>query len=274
MQRIGFIHIPKTAGATLRSIIQRNYSLRELYPMDTERARTAFQQMPEETKDRIKVVYGHFCMDVASWLPGDLVFISMLRDPIERTISSYYYERYVRKTEPAVSLPLRAFIQQGGYLPGDNWMVRCFSGASESVPFGRCTPQMLEAAKSAADRFALIGLSERFDESYAMLCQMFGWRVRYASARNINPHRTPLGDSSPEDIACIEQHNRFDIAFYDYCARRLEQQLADTNIAPQLRELKRRRESTWCRMLDAYSQTAIGRSRRVAKTLFGMRQFG
>src|SRR3990170_8135566 len=52
MQRIAFFHIEKTAGSTLRTILQRNYSLGELYPMYTEQARTAFRQMAPEVKDK------------------------------------------------------------------------------------------------------------------------------------------------------------------------------------------------------------------------------
>src|SRR4030067_3308936 len=107
MQRIACFHIEKTAGSTLRTILQRNYSRGELYPMYTEQARTAFRQMAPEVKDKIKVVYGHYCLDVADWLPRDMAFITMLRDPVARVASRYYFDRYVRKTGPAVQLPPR-----------------------------------------------------------------------------------------------------------------------------------------------------------------------
>src|SRR3989344_2265708 len=108
MPRITFFHIEKTAGSALRTILQRNFALGELYPMYTEQARTAFRRTPRETKDMIKVVYGHFCLDLADWLPRDMAFITMLRDPVERGASHHYFNRFVRKTGPEFQLSLRA----------------------------------------------------------------------------------------------------------------------------------------------------------------------
>lgn len=274
MPRIAFFHIEKTAGSTLRTILQRNFALGELYPMYTEQARTAFRQMLPKVKDKIKVVYGHFCLDVADWLPRDMVFITMLRDPVERVASYYYFNRFVRKTGPEFQLSLRAYLEQRDHTPIDNWMVRCLSGVTDRIPLGECTAEMLEAAKEAADRFFFIGISERFHESHALLCKLLDFPVRYCPPVNINLDRPAMETISPEDIALIEQYNQLDRELYLHCSRRLDKQLAETDISPQLHELQRRRHSSWLRNLDFFNQSARQQWRRFTKKLLGKRQYG
>jgi len=41
-------------GSALRTILQRNFALGELYPMYTAQSRAAFRQMLPEVKDKIK----------------------------------------------------------------------------------------------------------------------------------------------------------------------------------------------------------------------------
>lgn len=274
MRRIAFLHIEKTAGSALRTILQRNFALGELYPMYTEQARAAFRRMSPETRDRIKVVYGHFCLDVADWLPDDMVYITMLRDPVERVASLYYFNRFVRKTGPEYQLPLRVYLEQRGHPPIDNWMVRCLSGLTDRIPSGECTTDMLEAAKQAADRFFFIGISERFHESHALLCRLFGFPVRYCPPTNVNLNRPAMETISPADIALIEQYNRLDRELYLHCVRRLDRELAETDVSLQLRELLRRRDGIRLRTFDIFNQNAREQWRRLAKKLLGKRQYG
>ncbi|OGI46703.1 MAG: hypothetical protein A2151_06125 [Candidatus Muproteobacteria bacterium RBG_16_65_34] len=203
-----------------------------------------------------------------------MAFITMLRDPVARVASRYYFDRYVRKTGPAVQLPLRAYLEQRDHLPIDNGMVRCLSGVTDSVPLGGCTAEMLEAAKQASDRFLFVGLSERFDESYALLCKLLDFPVRYCPPTNINPKRPAIETISPEDIATIEQFNRLDRELYLHCCRRLDKQLSEVDVSAQLHELQRRRDSAWLRIFDTHSQYGRQRWRRFAKKLLRKKQYG
>jgi len=261
-------------GSALRTILQRNFALGELYPMYTAQSRAAFRQMLPEVKDKIKVVYGHFCLDLADWLPRDMVFITMLRDPVERVASHYYFNRFVRKTGPEFQLSLRAYLEQRDHTPIDNWMVRCLSGVTDRIPLGKCTAEMLEAAKQATNRFLFIGLSERFDESRALLCKLFDFPVRYCPLTNINPNRPAMETISREDIAIIEQYNQLDRELYLHCSRRFDKQLTETDISTQLQKLQRRRDNGWLRTFDITSQNARQQWRRFTKKLLGKRQYG
>jgi hypothetical protein len=112
----------------------------------------------------------------------------LLRKPVERVISEYFY-RMVRKSHPLAdrnikSFSLRDYVEK---LPYDNVQTKLLAGGNPSYDFigGTCSPAMLETAKrNLTERFSLVGLTERFEETLVLCRIIFGWQVkRYAVQR-------------------------------------------------------------------------------------------
>src|SRR4051794_31629568 len=81
-----FLHIPKTAGTSFNDILKANFAPDEssfAVPVSN------FVQIPHEQIAKFKAISGHYYYNIAAFTPRTPVYITMLRDPVERTISDY-----------------------------------------------------------------------------------------------------------------------------------------------------------------------------------------
>ena len=90
------MHIPKTAGISLYTAMAKRFgpehSLR--YPRSTEAFKQQFLRLSDEELHRYRLISGHF--DLPFWLQRDLggrVVVALVREPIERVLSTYRYTR-------------------------------------------------------------------------------------------------------------------------------------------------------------------------------------
>jgi hypothetical protein len=167
-------------------------------------------------------------------LPQRSTYITILRDPIERTISYYYHilrnpthYLYQRVVPQELSL---VDVVRGEMTPDlDNGQTRLLSGVWNDVPCGCCTFDMLEQAKrNLRDHFAVVGLAERFDETLLLLRKVFQWRWRglFYIRANVTPNR-PRGDSlSPSTLESLRKYNELDIELYKYAQGLFEEQVS------------------------------------------------
>ena len=263
-----FLHIPKTAGMTLRQIIERNYrrANRYLIPLppaafdqgpradgdgnpgdpsrptpspDTEIRKLA--RLPEERKRNLRIVYGHTVFGVHEVLPGPCAYVTMLREPVGRVLSTYYYLRRRKDLwvhDAAIRLSLDEYAQGPMVQESGNMQTRIVAGAFGSA--GRCTEETLDHAKrNIEETFAAVGLTERFDESVLLWGKVLGWRKLHYVSKNV---ARPRRDSpSPEAIRAIEDANAFDAELYRFAAARLDEQLQNhPSIEGELARFRRR----------------------------------
>lgn len=91
--KVIFCHIPKTGGSSLKILMrkmadQKGWKMKEDYRLhgDPDKNYTALDTDAD-------IVYGHLGIDAyANTYPGS-VFMAMLRDPVERAISQYKYQK-------------------------------------------------------------------------------------------------------------------------------------------------------------------------------------
>src|SRR5512135_3015151 len=95
MDTLIFLHIPKTAGTTFRSILPANYRAEELYNVPTNAEGqvdfSGLDRLSDVEKRKIRVLAGHFQYGAHEHLPQKSSYITILRDPVKRIISRYYH---------------------------------------------------------------------------------------------------------------------------------------------------------------------------------------
>jgi hypothetical protein len=236
-----FLHIGKTAGLSLRQVLRRQVPssrvlefrapLPEPGRLRREGALAHLAGLPERDRARARLVMGHAPFGVHELIPRPSTYVTMLRDPVALVLSVY---RYILRTERHIlheevvrrDLSLDAFVRSGLSLETDNSQTRAVAGDT-STPFGGCGSEMLERAKTnIEERFSVVGLTERFDESLLLLRRAFGWRnVRYVSTNVAPDHgrsRPP-----PETVELIRERNRLDLELYAWAARRFDARIAE-----------------------------------------------
>jgi hypothetical protein len=224
-----FLHIGKTAGTTLTKALGGCYPRRAVFDIDTHTTAPPSSQVeslqPEEL-ERLRLVRGHLLYGLHTVLPLSALYFTLLREPYARLISAY---RHVLRTPThrihagvfESGMNFGEFVTSGITLETDNWQLRCIAG-DEITPFGGCDERMLDRAKAnIARQFALVGLSERFDESLVLLSRMYDWDgLRYVSLnRGSGPSFDDLSDSQR---AAVEPHIALDRELYSYAANVLD----------------------------------------------------
>ena len=177
-----FLHIPKTAGKTLKRIIEWQYNPLSIFALDVRvhAAAERFKTLSAERRRCLRVVRGRMVYGIHEFLPKAATYITMLREPMARVLSSYYFilrrplhplYRKLKKERLGVEEYFRLFTHLNN---GQCRLVaRVQNGAS-------CDDRMPEIAKENLTKsFSVIGLCERFEESLLLMAKTFGWKIRY-----------------------------------------------------------------------------------------------
>jgi len=227
-----FLHIPKTGGRTLLHLARRQYppdAIEEIYG-DLAASLARFRALPRRRKHGLAFIAGHYPFGLHRQVPGNCTYLTLLRHPVRRVVSDYQYmlrrpTHWAHERIHRDLLTLDQVLDEGFSVLMDNGQTRVLSSARDEVPFGACGPEHLEEAKeNLRGRFAAVGITERFDESFSVIKRVLswrGWRVRNANVSKLRPQ--PL---APGTRRRIESLNRFDLELYAFADRLLDSQLA------------------------------------------------
>jgi hypothetical protein len=86
-RKLVFLHLPKTGGTTLLHHFSAAFAEAEICP---ERF-SALDRIPPETLATYRFFSGHFNYEQVRLIPGRTFVVTVLRDPIERILSTYYF---------------------------------------------------------------------------------------------------------------------------------------------------------------------------------------
>lgn len=212
-----FLHIPKTAGTTLNRIIEWQYNPLRIFTVDPHRMRATierFKTFSEQRRRTFQVVRGHLSYGIHDFLPQGATYITMLRDPVSRLLSSYHF--ILRRPLH----PLHRKMKSEGLGPADlirltpqsqNLQCRFISGIGKG---GAIDERALQMAKENLTRsFRVVGLSERFHESLLLMIAAFGWNVPFYENRKVAKVRPQV---DPKLLEMIREQNRLDVELYDF----------------------------------------------------------
>ena len=101
--KIIFLHIPKTAGQYIHAVLEAAYDKTEIYP---GRVNDHLLTSSIDSLNRYNVFSGHFDWSLLDCLKGDKFVFTVLREPMERILSFYFYLHQKGKTLSANELAL------------------------------------------------------------------------------------------------------------------------------------------------------------------------
>jgi len=86
-RRLVFLHLPKTGGTTLHHHFATHFAPEEVCP---ERF-SALDRFTTEELAQWRYFSGHYNFDQLRLIPGPLFIVTVLREPVERVLSTYYF---------------------------------------------------------------------------------------------------------------------------------------------------------------------------------------
>ena len=224
-QRWFFVHMHKAAGTALYQRLQHQFPPEAVYPTRADQqAHLATLHVDllcrrfDEHSDRLRVITGHFPLCTTELLGIPFVTMTVLRDPVERTLSALRDMRQRdaafrdRPLEEIYADPVRfrCLIQ--------NHMVKMLSITPEEMTDGFLTVVDLDAThldrakRILAERIDVWGVQEDFDEFCDELVQRFGWDLGAPRF----PNRSKRFDADDRLRARIASDNQLDVELYRF----------------------------------------------------------
>lgn len=221
-----FLHLPKTAGTTMRRVLDREYRNVRRYEIgeDVTGDIRTFRSRPWDANNAPRLVQGHMSYGLHEFVPGPSAYVTVLREPIRRALSDYHY---VTSTpghpihEHVKDMSLVEYFESGITGQLSNGQVRLLSG--DHLPEDRGVPSNRRMEKADFDRaranlddnFAAVGVQERFDETLLLFRRRLGWRWPFYVRENVTSRPYRREDIPDGDLARLRELNLLDIELYD-----------------------------------------------------------
>lgn len=237
-----FIHIPKTGGTSLTTLIHRRYN--QILTLSTPKQLQDFRTDKDRIIAETEAVVGHHFFGLHREVSKPCEYVTFLREPLDRIVSDYYY---ILETQPGNRDELRArikdedldlarFVNDPRYRMSENGMVRFladhpFWGKAEdpdnwwkTIPHGQLPNEWLSQAKANLERCVYVGFTEHMDaESLSPLQDRFGLSVADIPRANITFRRPSVAELDPLTIKTLEDRHRLDLELYDWALGKFRQ---------------------------------------------------
>lgn len=223
-----FLHMPKTAGTTFYDAIKFQYKRNEIFTCSgkIEDSISYFYELPDFKKQKIKFFKGHMTFGLHKFLSCPSTYITILRDPIQRFTSLYFYllQSKSHKQHYLVSeKSLYEFAKQ--CRAHHNFQTRFIAG-ERGFDSSYSNREKLEIAQeNIENHFSAIGIQERFDESLVLFQMLLGWKSLPLYVRQNKSKRPKDNILDQSTINLIREVNELDIKLYEYAVQRFNKQV-------------------------------------------------
>jgi len=235
-----FLHIPKTAGTSLISILDSYFKREQVLRLHAWKY--LLPKMPLDFS-KYRFVRGHYGMGFYRLLPKKPLYLTVLRDPKEIIISSYKMIQRQPEEAKRYSIPQDKTISklildpkiEGLNDTQTHWLavdldVIALSKDMDMNELASFQPEehsyfkhpdisdehLLQTAKKNLSEFAWVGILEKFEESLFLLHYQFGWKpIRNVVKKNVAPNKKS-DEITNEAMKKIEEWTKLDRELYRY----------------------------------------------------------
>lgn len=231
-----FMHIAKTAGTSLISLLDQRFTADEICPLDRATRKQFRLTFSERQRLAFKFVRGHFPYSLKDDLRAPRL-ITFLREPTERSLSEIHHLKRMERqglkyiAEPIAHLTVEEFLEHP--ILGCHVVNRAtkylndFDSVTTVVSPAEPNPD-LALAKERLAQFDFIGITERFAESLELFTYTFGLpSIHKFPVLQASADRESWQNVSPHIIEKLEKMNRAETELYQYGLQMFEQRLDD-----------------------------------------------
>ena len=210
-----FHHLPKTAGTAVSSALEGLYGA-EYYKWFHGPA-GALKTLADGHS--LRALGGHFHLShpTVNRIDVRVIMITLLRDPIDRVISNFYYLRANEKHhlyELANAYSLEEALRKGlsKKLQIDNEIVRMLSTVDPKDSLGAA----FRSAKETVKSYTFFGLQKQTRMLELLIKRVFNIEEFKIPVMITNTGRPKKTEVDPDLIALIKKYNQYDVELYDF----------------------------------------------------------
>lgn len=234
-----FMHIPKTAGMSMRLYLGEQYNINDVCPI------ADWQGLLGREGDLplFRLLRGHFRYNLRALIGENVRMLVMLRDPLRRTVSVLRHlqrdPHFHPDHEIARHLTLSQMIRHpklmsdlcntqarflcASMIPSDvsAYLERELPNNPRADAGDLEDPPDLQLAMDRLESIDFVGLTENIGSVVSIMAQKMNYHPPlYFPFINENPtHVDPLQGVAQEDIDIIREHNDMDLKIYDFAKR-------------------------------------------------------
>ncbi|MBK7403918.1 MAG: sulfotransferase family 2 domain-containing protein [Phycisphaerales bacterium] len=243
-EQLYFLHIPKTAGTSFRTFLELHFDVAQICP---HLLLPALLPVPPSTLAAYRLICGHHGLYLNHLLPRKPVTLTVLRDPVARTVSHFRHLQATKDDwlhEAVKGMSFEEFVcsdigvvellnLQTRYLALDDIQQDFFGHSrlrTDDLPGlvrKYSDPALVEKGKAQLDSLAFIGIQERFADSLRLASHTFGWAPA-SSFASYNTAKAGFDATAltPKALERVNELTRIDRELYDYALAAFERRLA------------------------------------------------
>lgn len=230
---IFFMHIPKTGGTSVDIAISRFYRI-NLYKLDPISSKTAAKILADpaiissdacnmfvfrqylalqEMVKGTKYITGHVRFNLDAWEAFNSLYayVTVLRDPVKRYISEYYFNAFRKDEDSQLNIDLATFMEsQKGKDLGCTYVNYL---ANNSVGQNISIDQKLAAAKENLHKFKIVGFLENLEVLKEQFQSKFHLKLKIPHSNKSPVTKQKIDDNIVKKITELCQA---DIELYNY----------------------------------------------------------
>ncbi|MGB1552131.1 MAG: hypothetical protein ACPG86_04595 [Schleiferiaceae bacterium] len=212
-KKLVFIHIPKTAGTSLRLLLESNYKETE------RRAIYSHQDLDEQLASalndlKVKCIYGHFPLRPVI-AESNATVVTLFREPIARSMSHYnHYSKRMNEKHAQLMEGIDSPEDFTKLVQSNNRQTAFMSGYLNQKEFLE-DKDVLEKALANFDRLDAVGFTEHYAASIAYFGEQFGWKNTLVEHHNSGGKKKEVAAK-----AVWESMNEYDLPLYNQAIER------------------------------------------------------
>ena len=237
------LHIPKTGGTSLNSIVQHGFRNDEVFGIEV------FDNMGPELRDglglarydyclqlragyraedwgRIRYVTGHLPFGLHCAFDRRVKYFTVLRHPFDRIISEFFYR--IQENNPTRNngrpLTFEEYVESHYDIHLSNYQVRVLAGSpgldDKAVPVER--HHLEQAKRNISEYFLAAAPLESMAELALIIRRIYGWPLRrlLTEYKNKTKRRLRAADIPPRVRKLVEECNAYDLELYEWVQKR------------------------------------------------------
>lgn len=222
-KKLLFEHIPKCGGTTIVSKILPRYLNKKVFSINTGdiASRIAeFKALSLEQRYYYDFVHGHGADQLREYVHEDAVKVTILRDPVERIISHYYYvlrspQHHLYKLVTDKNISLLEYATSDITKEFSNNYVTRFSRIESDAVNKNPDKAILEAYKIIKEEYDFVGFVDNLGVAIRRISRIAEFKISGEILNyNVTKNRPKKDEIDKSVIQEIEEANQVDIKFY------------------------------------------------------------